>query len=51
MQEEMGRMFNEFKEMHTNAPKELIREYQTPEGVKGTRSRANSIWLYNDCWT
>ncbi len=34
MQEEMGRMFNQFKEMRTNAPKELIREYQTPEGVK-----------------
>jgi len=34
MQEEMGRMFNQFKEMHTNAPKELIREYQTPEGGK-----------------
>jgi HSP20 family protein len=34
MQEEMGRMFNQFKEMHTNAPKDLIREYQTPEGGK-----------------
>ena len=34
MQEEMGRMFNQFKEMQTNAPKELIREYQTPEGGK-----------------
>jgi HSP20 family protein len=34
MQEEMGRLFNQFKEMHTNAPKDLIREYQTPEGVK-----------------
>jgi HSP20 family protein len=34
MQDEMGRMFNQFKEMHTNAPKELVREYQTPEGGK-----------------
>jgi HSP20 family protein len=34
MQAEMGRMFNQFKEMHTNAPKDLIREYQTPEGGK-----------------
>ena len=32
--EEMGRMLNQFKEMQTNAPKDLIREYQTPEGVK-----------------
>ena len=34
MQEEMGRMYNQFKEMHTNAPAELVREYQTPDGGK-----------------
>lgn len=34
MQEEMARLFSQFKEMHTNAPKDLVREYQTPEGVK-----------------
>jgi HSP20 family protein len=34
MQEEMGRMFNQFKEVNTNAPEDLIREYQTPEGGK-----------------
>ncbi|MBA3749961.1 MAG: Hsp20/alpha crystallin family protein [Nitrosopumilus sp.] len=34
MQEEMKRMFNQFNDMQTNAPKELIREYQTSDGVK-----------------
>jgi HSP20 family protein len=34
MQEEMGRMFNQFTEIHTNAPEDLVSEYQTPDGGK-----------------
>lgn len=35
MRKEMERMFKEqFKDMQTKAPKELIREYETPEGGK-----------------
>jgi HSP20 family protein len=35
MRREMERMFEEqFKEIQTKAPKELVREYETPEGVK-----------------
>ena len=34
MEEEMGRMFGQFQDIQTNAPKELIREYQTPDGAK-----------------
>jgi HSP20 family protein len=31
---EINRMFNVFNDLSTNAPKELVREYQTPEGGK-----------------
>lgn len=34
MDREMDRMFNVFDDISTNAPKELIREYQTQEGDK-----------------
>ncbi len=34
MQEEMSRMFNAFNDISTNAPKELVREYETSEGDK-----------------
>jgi HSP20 family protein len=35
MRREMERMFEEqFKDIQTKAPKELVREYQTPEGAK-----------------
>ena len=35
MRREMERMFEEqFKDIQTKAPKELVREYQTPEGNK-----------------
>jgi HSP20 family protein len=34
MQDEMSRMFNTFNDISSNAPKELVREYQTPEGGK-----------------
>jgi HSP20 family protein len=35
MRREMDRMFEErFKDIQTKAPKELVREYQTPEGAK-----------------
>jgi HSP20 family protein len=34
MQEEMERIFKEFSNIQSNAPKELVREYQTPEGTK-----------------
>jgi HSP20 family protein len=34
MQEEMSRMFNAFNDISSNAPKELVREYQTSEGDK-----------------
>lgn len=35
MKREMERLFEEqFKEIQTKAPKELVREYETPEGVK-----------------
>ena len=31
---EMNRMFNVFNDLSTNAPKDLVREYQTPDGGK-----------------
>src|SRR5919112_3425672 len=34
MEKEMERMFNQFNDISANAPKELIREYQTSEGEK-----------------
>ncbi len=34
MQEEMERIFKQFLEIQSNAPKELIREYQAPDGTK-----------------
>lgn len=34
MQEEMSRMFDTFNDISSNAPKELVREYQTPKGDK-----------------
>jgi HSP20 family protein len=34
MHREMNKMFNVFNNLSTNAPKELIREYQTPDGNK-----------------
>jgi len=34
MHKEMDRMFNVFNNLSTNAPKELVREYQTSEGGK-----------------
>ncbi len=34
MHKEMDRMFNVFTNMSSNAPKELVREYQTPQGDK-----------------
>ncbi len=34
MQEDMERMFRQFSDIQSNAPKELVREYQTPDGGK-----------------
>ena len=34
MHKEMDRMFNVFNDLSTNAPKELVREYETSEGGK-----------------
>jgi HSP20 family protein len=34
MHREMSRMFNVFNDLSTNAPKELVREYETQEGGK-----------------
>ena len=34
MHREMNRMFNVFNDLSTNAPKELVREYETSEGGK-----------------
>jgi len=34
MQEEMERIFKQFNNIHSNAPKELVREYQKPDGTK-----------------
>ena len=34
MHREMNRMFNVFNDISTNAPKELVREYETSEGGK-----------------
>ncbi len=34
MQEEMSRMFNAFNDISSNAPKEMVREYQTSKGDK-----------------
>jgi len=34
MEKEMERMFNQFNNMSTNAPKDLVREYETQEGGK-----------------
>src|SRR3954451_3501612 len=35
MQRKMQRMYNQFTDIQSNAPKELIREYETKEGNKG----------------
>jgi len=34
MQEEMERIFKQFYNIQSSAPKELVREYQTPDGTK-----------------
>jgi HSP20 family protein len=34
LETEMERMFGQFKDIQTNAPKDLVREYQTPDGAK-----------------
>ena len=34
MQEEMERIFKQFNNIQSTAPKELVREYQTPDGTK-----------------
>ncbi|MDF0682332.1 MAG: hypothetical protein P0116_15355 [Candidatus Nitrosocosmicus sp.] len=34
MQEEMERIFKVFNNIQSNAPKELVREYQGPDGTK-----------------
>src|ERR671921_1096716 len=34
MEKEMERMFNQFNDISANAPKDLVREYDTPEGGK-----------------
>jgi HSP20 family protein len=34
MQEEMERIFKQFNNFQSTAPKELVREYQTPDGTK-----------------
>jgi HSP20 family protein len=34
MQREMNGLFNVFNDLSSNAPKDLVREYQTPEGAK-----------------
>jgi HSP20 family protein len=34
MQREMNRLFNVFNDLSTNAPKDLVRDYQTPDGAK-----------------
>ncbi len=34
MQKEMSRMFNAFNDISSNAPKEMVREYQTSKGDK-----------------
>ena len=52
MRREMERIFQEqFTDIdETKVPKDLVREYQTPEGGK-VRSRTACIWLFYDCWT
>ena len=34
MENEMSRIFGQFSDIQTNAPKELVREYQTADGAK-----------------
>jgi HSP20 family protein len=34
MEDEMSRIFGHLSDIQTNAPKELVREYQTPDGAK-----------------
>src|SRR5919112_3917459 len=34
MEDEMSRIFGKLSDIQTNAPKELVREYQTPDGDK-----------------
>ena len=34
MQDEMERIFKQFNNIQSSAPKELVREYQTPDGTK-----------------
>jgi HSP20 family protein len=45
---EMKRMFEQqqFRGIQSKAPKELVREYETPKGEKSKRNRTNSLWLF-----
>ena len=48
MRKEMEREFEEsFKDFETNTPKDLIREYETPEGGK---VREIGPFVFNDNW-
>ena len=52
MRREMERMFEEqFKDIESQAPKELVREYQTPQGGKVREVGPNSLWVYCYYWT
>ena len=46
MEEQMGRIFGQLKDIQTNAPKELIREYETPDGAK-VREAVSLVYGYS----
>ncbi len=50
MREEMERRIfgqHQYEDIQKKAPKELIREYQTPEGAK-VREVGSIVWIFND---
>ena len=46
MYREMDSMFNVFNDLSTNAPKDLVREYQTPVGAK-VREGGSTVYGYS----
>jgi HSP20 family protein len=49
MRREVERIFeHQFKDLETKAPKDLVREYETPEGGKVREMGAVCLWIFND---
>jgi hypothetical protein len=51
MRNRMEREFEEgFKQFESSTPKDLIREYETPEGAKSARIWSICVWIFHDHW-